>query len=390
MNKRSTAGDSCQSPRDPLGIASRQPHPFDRSFALLSSDVYRDVGQGADGWSPLPDDRLRALGIPPSLMSSAKSGFHARLYSHETQGYVLAFRGTDEARDWVANGRQGLGMGTRQYNQATELAESVARATAGRPLVITGHSLGAGLAAIAALRVGVPAVTFNAAGVHSSTLESFGIPRESGRTASQTGHIRRYTVDNDILTALQEQEPHVRHVLPDPIGHRIRLPDPDPLSFLSRMRPDRKLAHALEAHSMDTVIRAMDAPTGPEGRSHPGAALVAQSIRALHRLEDVRRIANLPGHELINAAAFLAARARESGMSSIDHVASSTDGSRLFAIQGSPQDPAQRRASVDIAAAASSPAHCSAAAIRPGVPDASAPPLVPRVDWQQAHYVLGH
>jgi len=323
-------------------------------------------------------------------MSNPESGFHARLYLHETHGYVLACRGTDESKDWITNGRQGLGRETRQYSQAAWLAEIVDKGTGDAPLVTTGHSLGAGLAAVAALRIGVPAITFNGAGVHPYTLERFEIPAGSGRIASQTGHIRRYTVDNDILTALQEHEPHVRHVLPDPIGHRIRLPDPDPLSVLSRLRPDRKLAHALEAHSMDTVIRAMDAPTGPEGRSHPGAALVAQSIRALHRLEDVRRIANLPGHELVNAAAFLAARARESGMSSIDHVASSTDGSRLFAIQGSPQDPAQRRASVDIAAAASSPARCSAAAIRPGVPDASAPPLVPRADWQQVHYVLGH
>lgn len=389
MSKHPKA-DDCQTPRDPLGVSGRAPHPFDRSFALLSGDVYKDVGQGADGWLPVSDQDLRELGVPSSAMSSAKSGFHARLYLHETHGYVLAYRGTDEAKDWVTNGRQGIGLETRQYNQATELAESVARGTGDRPLVITGHSLGAGLAAVAALRIGVPAVTFNAAGVHPSTLDNFEIQPGSGRIASQTGHIRRYTVDNDILTAVQEHEPHVRHLLPDPIGHRIRLPDPDPLSFLSRLRPYTKLTHALETHSMDTVIRAMDAPPEPEGRSHPGAALVAQSIRALHGLEGVRRIANLPGHEVVNAAAYLAARARESGMSSIDHLACSADGSRLFAIQGSPQDPAQRRASVEVDTAASVPARSSAAAIRAGVPDAATPPLVPRFDWQQAHYALGH
>ena len=390
MTQQSSASDACHPPHDPLRVSGREPHPLDRSFALLSSDVYKDVGQGADGWLPVSDQDLRKLGIPPALMSNPESGFHARLYLHETRGYVLAFRGTDETKDWITNGRQGLGRETRQYSQAVWLAESVDRGTGDQPLVTTGHSLGAGLAAVSALRIGVPAVTFNAAGVHPSTLDRFEIPAGAGWIASQTGQVRRYTVDNDILTALQEHEPHVRHMLPDPIGHRIRLPDPDPLSFLSRLRPYKKLAHALETHSMDTVIRAMDAPPGPEGRSHPGAALVAQSIRALGRLEDVRRIANLPGHELVNTAAFLAARARESGMGSIDHVACSADGSRLFAIQGSPQDPAQRRASVDIDAAASAPARRSAAAISAGVPDASTPPLVPRFDWQQAHYVLGH
>lgn len=390
MNERSAADDTCQSPHDPLGISGHEPHPFDRSFALLSADAYREPAQGADGWSPVPDAGLGDLGIPPSLMSSAKSGFHARLYLHETYGFVLAFRGTDERKDWVTNGRQGLGMETRQYHQATELAESVARVTAGRPLVVTGHSLGAGLATVTALRVGVPAVTFNAAGVHPSTLESFGIHRGSGRIAGQTGQVRRYTVDNDILTALQEHEPHVQHVLPDPIGHPIRLPDPEPLSFLSRLHPYKRLTHALETHSMDAVIRAMDAPSEPEGRLHPGATLVAQSIRALHRLDGVPGIAHLPGYEMLNTAACLAARARESGMSSIDHLACSADGLRLFAIQGSPHDPAQRRASVEVGAAASIPARKSAAAIQADVPDASAPPLVPRFDWQQAHHVLGH
>src|SRR5690606_12552718 len=82
-------------------------------FALLSRDVYEARGQGADGWLPVSDHALRELGISPHRMSDAKSGFQARLYAHETRGYVLAFRGTDEAgTEWPTAGKALAGRET--------------------------------------------------------------------------------------------------------------------------------------------------------------------------------------------------------------------------------------------------------------------------------------
>lgn len=361
----------------------------DRSLALLSSDVYGERGEAVDGWSPVTDEGLRALGIAPSLMTDDKSGFHAGLYVHDDYGHALAFRGTDEVKDWLTNSRQPLGLDARQYRQAVDLAAEVSDALGDRPLVITGHSLGGGLATTVSLRLDVPAVTFNSAGVHDLTLRRFEIPVESRELAARTGHIRRYTVDNEILTALQEDSLQTRMLLPDAIGHHIRLRDPEPLSILERALPNRYLGRALEAHSMDTVLRALDFPHPLSERSQLAEALIAQSIRGIQKLEDLRQVAPLPAQGLLNAAVFVATRARESGMTRVDHVACSGRGDRLFVIQGSPMDPAQRRIAVDVDAAASEPVHRNAAAARQVQPDASAPPLVPRFDWQQAHHVLG-
>lgn len=106
MSNSTSPDAACPLLRDPLQVAGREPYRFDRSFALLSRDVYEARGQGADGWLPVSDHALRELGISPHRMSDAKSGFQARLYAHETRGYVLAFRGTDEAgTGWPTAGK---------------------------------------------------------------------------------------------------------------------------------------------------------------------------------------------------------------------------------------------------------------------------------------------
>ncbi|MBO7942079.1 DUF2974 domain-containing protein, partial [Streptomyces sp. S9] len=102
------------------------------------------------------------------------SGFLARIYGDEHGHYVVAFSGTDEGKDWLTNFRQGLGFEDAQYNQAIALARE-AKVAFGDEVVITGHSLGGGLAGVASISSGIPAVTFNASGVHDKTLERIGI-----------------------------------------------------------------------------------------------------------------------------------------------------------------------------------------------------------------------
>ena len=335
----------------PAPRSGREPDPMDLALARLSHDVYETTGSSLDGWDPVSSARLEASGIAPERSSDPETGFHARIYQHREHGFALVLRGTDEARDWVSNLRQGVGLGDLQYRQAVSLAIS-ARSAFGDELVIVGHSLGGGLASIASLRTGVPAVTFNAAGVHDRTLDHYGITRDARHRAAETGQVRRYTVDNEILTSLQEHALQTRGILPDAIGHRIRLSDPEPLSIFDRLATHRRLSHALETHSMDSVLRALEAPPRPEGRSQAATALIARSIQAIHQLDDLRRNSNVPGLGLVNVAVFVAARARESGMDRIDHMACSEDGTRLFAIQGPRGDPAQHRVGADVRAAA--------------------------------------
>lgn len=87
--------------------------------------------------------------------------------------------------------------------------------------------------------------------------------------------------------------------------------------------------------------------------SHPDHGMYKDAVAGLE---------NVPGRagmhnrqELERAAAALVFEAKASGMSRIDHVVSSTNGTGLFAVQGGLSDPAHFRVHVDKAQAASQP-----------------------------------
>ena len=344
-------------------VVGRDPRPIDRELALINRDVYEETGSQVAGWRPVPDEALRRLGLEPHDFVDQDSGFLARLYVNEDGRYVLALRGTNEGRDWRSNVRQGVGLKDEQYNLAVTVAESV-RGALGDRFMITGHSLGGGLAAIAALKVNAPAVTFNAAGVHDNTFERNDIDPDAARAhAAESGQIRRYTVDNEILTRLQEHSLPLRYALPDAVGHRIRLPDPDPPGLLERLSPLHSLRHGVDVHSMDAVIRALDLQ---QQRTTPGPAprrdlgLLDETLRGMRGLPH-ERLAIGDGHAYLNAAAFVAASARDGGLRHVDHVVASADGRRLFAVEGRLDDPGHRRIPIDLAQATSIPMERSAA-----------------------------
>jgi pimeloyl-ACP methyl ester carboxylesterase len=100
-----------------------------------------------------------------------KHGFSATLTKAPSGTYYLAFRGTETffGRDGGANVVQGLEFTTSQYNQAIDLTQAVIRALPkGARLILTGHSLGGGLATAAAYATGSDAITFNASSVNAT------------------------------------------------------------------------------------------------------------------------------------------------------------------------------------------------------------------------------
>ncbi|MGO4780460.1 hypothetical protein AB4084_33795, partial [Lysobacter sp. 2RAB21] len=103
---------------------------------------------------------------------------------------------------------------------------------------------------------------------------------------AENGQIRRYAVKNEILTDLQEHSIPLKWAMPDAVGHKIELPDPDPQSFWERMVPGNGIKHGVQIHYIDAVIKAQEmAMPGPgqhdagRGRvaSEPGAALAPQA-----------------------------------------------------------------------------------------------------------------
>ncbi|KPN05290.1 XVIPCD domain-containing protein [Xanthomonas arboricola] len=345
-------------------MRGQQPQPEDRQFPALLQDLYATASQrregGAETFAPLPngwtrmdDSTLQRAGIDPGLLHDAKSGFDAAFYRNEQGQVVLGFCGTDEGKDWKHNLGQGLGFDDAQYASAIQLG-SQAKQAFGDQVVISGHSLGGGLAAASAMVNDIPAVTYNAAGVNDRTLERQGLDASAAKDYASSELIRGYHVKNEILTHLQEDSIPLKWAMPNAAGHQIELPEPDPLSFGRRLVPGMMLKHRLDLHGMDSVMKAQEMQS-------PGQAQGAGSQLfndAVVRLDGQReRLGLRDDTAFLNTAASVAARASSDGLQRIDHLVPNRDGDSLIAVQGRMDDPAHLRSHVQTASAANEPAH---------------------------------
>lgn len=108
--------------------------------------------------------------------SNQKTGMFAALFQKENE-YILAFRGTETSlpsilKDIDDDLMIAFGVEPEQFKSAKQ-AYNLARLTIGdnSPLILTGHSLGGGLAALVAAKVRPdPVVTFNSPGMRNSTI----------------------------------------------------------------------------------------------------------------------------------------------------------------------------------------------------------------------------
>jgi len=173
----------------------------------------------------------------------AAGGFFAALYKHRKFNlHVLAFRGTQalSVMDWLNNFGQGLGVKAPQYDAAITLATFVKGNIKGT-FMLTGHSLGGGMASAAGLVSNTNTVVFNPAGVNKRTLPA-GI-----NFAAADSLVTSYVVKGEILDYAQNGGLPTGVVAPDSVGRRIVLPS----TFMFH-----SILHQIDLHSMDSVLGA--------------------------------------------------------------------------------------------------------------------------------------
>lgn len=215
-----------------VSLSSIPNNHFD--FANLAQDVYSGNGStvGFGDWAPVN------YNVGHTYVSN--SGFSSQLYVNRVTGkYALVFEGTDltSVADWRANVQQAFTGNTKQYSEAEQLAISVQNFTGIGNLTLVGHSLGGGLAARASVATGEPAVTFNAAGLHSNIAYPY------AGALHRFNIVTNYSLRGDILTTYGNRS----GVIPDLYGN-LHVLDPDPLDAG---------ASALDLHAIAAVIRAM-------------------------------------------------------------------------------------------------------------------------------------
>ena len=134
------------------------------------------------------------------VRDDAKTGFRAialKSSAPNDNRVIVAFAGSRDAKDWKANIGQGLGLPTAQYREAVEFANKW-KASNGNDVLLTGHSLGGGLASYASIKTGLHATAVNSAPL---ALDHLGLNPLNARRITQ------YYVPGEALSVLNKNNP---------------------------------------------------------------------------------------------------------------------------------------------------------------------------------------
>jgi hypothetical protein len=175
--------------------------PKDKA-AVMSRLVYGDLDPTRK------EELMKEEGItevPELGVIDPKTGFKTMVYKYTTPegetAYALAFAGTEDGTDWLEANIPAVYGRSSQHPKALEaykaLDDYIKAKDKGAKIVLTGHSLGGGLAANVAQHHKLPAITFNAAGTNLTT---HGI---QNALDAKWDNIDSYSINTDPLTIIQ-------------------------------------------------------------------------------------------------------------------------------------------------------------------------------------------
>ena len=221
--------------------------------------MLKSKNEKLDGYEKLDADEMDKLGINSTDLNDTKTGFKADIYKDKNGDYVLVYRGTysdpdhpendlihDWSKEWTDdNMRQGLGMGSEQYNKSIKLAEKVKQGSEkqGKQMTIAGHSLGGGLATAAGAATGSKTYAFCPAGVHPNTYKMYGVQNPD------TSKVHTYYSNQDFLNMASNN----LSLMPKAAGERIMLHTLDSFDFT-------------KGHDLPLLFKAIQAEEAELGR----------------------------------------------------------------------------------------------------------------------------
>lgn len=221
-------------------------------------------------------------------------GLHAGTYKREDPNagdagrMILAYRGTEPGAidDWTTDLANAFGLAPEAYLEAVKWAQaarSKARQEGLKDIVLTGHSLGGGLACFAALELGLTACGFGSAALGSGLQQILrdDVPENLARAGTLVTHA--FMADDPVppLTALTGMHPGaVPRPLLAPRADYTRLRSPvEKAAFwaVTGLVTDRWLSattrtlgeHVKEAHGIDFYLAALSALITPSAGLDP-------------------------------------------------------------------------------------------------------------------------
>lgn len=182
---------------DPVNLVDRNGEaPSEKEAARMADYVYgQEKIKLTGGWE------VSKRHVDGLVLTNKESGFKSGLFERTNDGvteYAYVYAGTDftSMEDWSNNYQQLFGH-SEQYSTAIRNA-GLLRETLTEELTFVGHSLGGGLAAASAYATGGHAMTFNAAGVTSATVDT-SAPATIEAYVTRNDELHRFQSGNDVV-----------------------------------------------------------------------------------------------------------------------------------------------------------------------------------------------
>lgn len=147
-------------------------------YALLADKAYVPSTDGAASIPGWRSSKVRAMDADQSAKDPRWEGLQCRAFRKKEGGdVVIAFRGTACGADFLSDAKLSAWGIPMRCHEAIRLTEVWKKHYKGRPVTLTGHSLGGAIAQVVGIFTDTRFVTFNAPGMWTNCVGVCAFPK---------------------------------------------------------------------------------------------------------------------------------------------------------------------------------------------------------------------